>query len=395
MRRLGRDSSKGTLLVSSFGLNLKTDIMKKLLIIIACFYFIQLSAQNEADFTNSEKQIQTLTAENTVMGVSGGVLVDGTLVWGSSSGYADKENNLPFTQTTLSRTASIAKPMTSIAVLQLFEKGLVDLDAPIQRYVDDFPIKEEGTITVRQLLNHSSGVPEYASKKEAFNAPNYASLSEAMNVFKDRELRGTPGVEEFYTSYGYVVLGVLIERITGQAYETYMQENVWDKAGMFDTGIEKAEEDYQNRSLLYHRKSNGKIKNEDYDNLSNRVPGGGLYSNVADLLKFGQAIIDFSLISEETMELMTEEQGTKYDGNPYALGWFLYSQSGERKDIFGHGGAQKGCNTQILIVPKRKTVVVIMANTSGSGGAVMGTSVGMMNEAFAKLKKDGEETSED
>jgi len=354
--------------------------MKKVAVLLAFIVFGGLYAQN--DFKKSEEQIKRLPHEKIAVGVAGGVLHDGKIVWTCSSGFSDVENQIRFTPTTLTRVASIAKPMTAIAVLQLYEQGLVDLEAPIQDYVSDFPVKEEGTITVRHLLNHSSGIAEYASKKEAHGADNYATLTEAMNVFKNRELLEKPGIEEFYTTYGYVVLGVLIERVSGMSYEAYMQKNIWDKAGMVNTGVEKVDVAYTNKSLLYDRNKNGKIKKvKGSSDLSNRVPGGGLYATVEDLLRFGQAVLDHTLISETSTALMLEEQAVKYDGNPYALGWFLYSQSGERKDVFGHGGSQKGCSAQIMLVPKRKAVVAILSNTSGGWGDVIGASVTLINDA--------------
>lgn len=337
---------------------------------------------SQSDFKNSENQIKKLPNDEKAVGIAGGISSNGETVWSASSGFADRDKELSFTTKTLSRTASIAKPMTSIAVLQLFEKGLVDLDAPIQQYVSDFPVKEEGTITVKHLLNHSSGIAAYKSKKEAFDADHYNTLTQAMNVFKDRDLLATPGVEEFYTTYGYVVLGVLIERVSGMSYEEYMIKNIWEPTNMLHTGVEKVGVSYENKSLLYNMKKPGKIKDVEASNdLSNRVPGGGFYSTIDDLLKFGNAVINNTLISEETTEIMLREQGVKYDGNPYALGWFLYSTNGERKDIFGHGGSQAGCSSQIMIIPKRKIVVAILSNTSGVWNDVIGASYAMMQEA--------------
>lgn len=352
---------------------------------ILIFCLVALSVMNgQTTFKKSEEAIKSLTNDQKTVGIAGGIYQNGNLLWSCTSGYANAQEKIRFTSQTLSRTASIAKPMTAIAVLQLYEQGLVDLEAPIQTYVKDFPVKQEGVITVRHLLNHSSGLGAYTSKKEAHDASHYNTLTEAMNVFKDRDLLDKPGVAEYYTTYGYVVLGVLIERVTGQTYETYMRENIWIPLEMNDTGVETVGVSYENKSLLYHQKKPGKIKEVPNTNdLSNRIPGGGLYSTVDDLLRFGTAVINYTLISEETTNIMLAEQGVNYDGNPYALGWFLYSQSGERRDIFGHGGAQRGCSSQLMIIPKKKIVIAVLANTSGLWGEVIGASAVMIEEAVA------------
>lgn len=361
--------------------------MKKIAIFITLITVSFLNAQT--NFEVSEEQIKRLTNENLVAGVSGATLHNGETIWTGSSGFADREKDVRFTSNTLTRIASIAKPMTAIAVLQLFEKGLIDLEAPIQKYVSDFPIKKEGEITVRHILNHSAGIKAYQSNKEMANTIHYETVTEAMNFFKDWEIIGAPGIEERYTTYGYVVLGVLIERVSGMTYEAYMQKNIWDKAGMTNTGVEKFGQHYENKSNLYELKRKGKVKlSKTQNDLSNRTPGGGLYSNVEDILKFGQAVLDYSLISEETSELMTTHQEVKYDGNPYALGWFIYQTADKGPKMVGHSGAQRGCTAQLMIIKELNLVTVVLTNTSGVWGDVIGASIRLIEDGIRYHKKN-------
>ena len=358
--------------------------MKRVFVVLVALNLGIINAQKKSQFSISKNAVTELIDNSIVMGASGTVSVNGDYALNMSGGYANKKDNIAFTNKTLTRTASIAKPMTAIAVLQLYEKGLIDLNAPIQTYIPDFPKKEKGTITVKHLLNHSSGVSAYQSVDEMQSTKEFATLTDAMNVFKDRPLLGTPGVEEFYTSYGYVVLGVLIERVSGQTYEDYMKENIWQKADMQNTGVEKAGATYKNKSQLYHRSNKRKIRqSKKPNNLSNRVPGGGFYSTTEDIVKFGQAVIDHKLISEETTKLMLQKHDVKYDGNPYAFGWFLYGQEPNRSELFGHGGEQTGVSAQLMIVPSRNIVIVIMSNTSGSYDDVIRASVKLLEKAVA------------
>ena len=358
--------------------------MKNVFILLITLSIGIINAQKKSHFSISKNAVTELVDNGIVMGASGTVSVNGEYALNMSGGYANKKENIEFSNTTLTRTASIAKPMTAIAVLQLYEKGLVNLEAPIQTYIPEFPKKEKGTIKVKHILNHSSGISAYQSVEEMQNIKEYPTLTEAMKVFMDRPLLREPGIEEFYTSYGYVVLGVLIERVSGQTYEAYMQEHIWNKADMQNTGVEKANKTYENKSELYHRRNKRKVKlSKQPNNLSNRVPGGGFYSTTEDIVKFGQAVIDHKLISEETTKLMLQKHDVKYDGNPYAYGWFLYGQEPNRQELFGHGGEQTGVSAQIMIVPSRNIVIVIMTNTSGSYDEVIRASVKLLEKAIA------------
>lgn len=358
--------------------------MKKAFIILISLSIVIVNAQEQNHFSISKNAVTELLDNNIVIGASGIVSKNGDYLLNMSGGFADKKSQVEFSSKTLTRTASIAKPMTAIAVLQLYERGLIDLEATIQTYIPEFPSKKKGKITVRHLLNHSSGISAYESFEEMQSTKEYATLTDAMNVFKDRPLLGEPGVEEFYTTYGYVVLGVLIERVSNQTYEAYMQENIWNKADMKNTGIEKSNEIYENKSKLYHRHKKRKIRlAKTPNNLSNRVPGGGFYSTAEDIVKFGHAIIDHKLITKETTKIMLEKQNTIYDGNPYALGWFLYGQEPNRSKLFGHGGEQTGVSAQLMIIPSRNIVVAIMSNTSGSYDEVIRASVTLIKKAVA------------
>lgn len=272
--------------------------------------------------------------------------------------------------------ASIAKPMTAIGIMQLVEKEKVDLDAPLQTYLSDFPEKKEGTITLRQLLQHASGIPAYAKMKEQENTQDYPDLKAAMDIFQNRELLSKPGAEFNYTSYGYVVLGRVIEEVSGMSYEAYMQKNIWDPAGMSQTGIEVYQSDHPEKTSIYHRKKAGKIKLAQETNLSDRIPGGGLYATVEDLLRFGEAVLNNKLISETSLQAMMQDSGLKKEENAYGLGWYLYGKNPKYGEVIGHTGGQTGCSAMFMLMPEVKTVIVSLSNTSGAMQRVSNVAVG-------------------
>lgn len=170
-----------------------------------------------------------------------------------------------------------------------------------------------------------------------------------------------PGTQYAYTTYGYVVLGRILEQVSGMEYGAYMQQNIWDKAGMRHTGIERAETLSQ-QSRLYRKGS----KRPRYNNLSNRIPGGGFYTTLQDMLRFGNAVVSHKLIQESTLKTMTEIQLQQKEGNPYTLGWFLYAPAPQQSAVIGHSGEQTGAATQLMLIPQSKTVIVVLANTSGT-----------------------------
>jgi len=243
------------------------------------------------------------------------------------------------------------------------EHGKLNLEEPISNYLDNLP-GDKQQITIKQLLAHTSGIPQYKDDKEIENTIHYNSLQEAMEMFIDRPLLFEPGTKYFYTSYGYVVLGRLIEAVTGMSYEDYMKTFIFDKAGMPHTQVETVNETFENSSCLYH--NNGrKAKSAKQNDLSNRVPAGGYLSTLEDVIAFGNAIMKNELISEESLSRMLEIQDVEYDGNKYGLGWFLYGPKDYESLVIGHSGGQSGCTSQLMIIPRSKTVVVVLSNTSG------------------------------
>jgi len=337
--------------------------MKQLIKGLLLLSFILVSAQNQD--SPADGVLQKLISKNFAVGVAGGYIMNDTIIWQSAKGYADKESGMPFKTNTKVRMASIAKSMTALAVMQLVEQGKLDLDAPIQRYIPDYPKQPKTQVTTRHLLSHTSGIGGYKNTKEANTTKEYKSLYKALEIFKDRKLLFEPGTKYSYTTYGYTVLGVIIEKISKMTFKAYMQQNIWDRARMAHTGVVKFGIGKENESKLYHRKGGkGKAKEGIENNLSNRIPGGGFYTTVEDMLKFGNAVLNDAFVKKETLDLMRKHHSLEKEQNAYGFGWFLYNPKPNEGEIIGHSGAQMGCSSQLFIVPKTKSVAVVLTNTS-------------------------------
>jgi CubicO group peptidase (beta-lactamase class C family) len=135
---------------------------------------------------------------------------------------------------------------------------------------------------------------------------------------------------------------------------------------MSNTGIEKPEINREKATVLYHRDNKGKIKEAKVNNLSNRTPAGGLYSSAGDLITFGNALLDNTLVQADTYELMVQHHSLEKVNNGYGFGFYLYGGAKKEDSIIGHNGAQRGTSAQLFVIPSLKMVVVVVSNTSGS-----------------------------
>lgn len=302
---------------------------------------------------------------NEFAGVVAGISIDGEIKYWGQAGVAISKDSISFNLDTKTRIASIVKPMTAVAIMQLVQKGKLNLDDPISKYIKEYSQGSKGKITIKQVMSHTAGIPGYKNKKEKENKKNYKDLESAFAIFKDRDLLFEPGTNYNYTSYGYVVLGVLIERISGESYLQYMQKNIWIPLWMRQTQSEKLKSKYESKAGLFQYE-NGQIKKAKATNLSDRVPGGGVHSSLRDVLMFGDGIVLEKLVRDSTLQLMMKDPGLKKKGNGYGLGWTLFGENPELGPIFGHGGAQTGCSGLLFIIPKKKAVIAVLSNTSGA-----------------------------
>ena len=355
--------------------------MKNILILLTCFLF---AFNSYCQDKSPDELLNQITEENLAIGASAAYSVAGKTVWQSATGYADRETKQSFELNTKVRMASIAKSMTALAVMQLVEQNLINLDAPIQTYILDYPKQPKTQITTRHLLSHTSGIGGYKNGKEAETKINYPKLTDALELFKNRKLLFEPGTKYSYTSYGYTVLGAIIEKASGKTYEAYMQKNIWNKAVMTNTGVVKFGNKTDKASSLYQRNSKGKIRKGKENNLSNRIPAGGFYTTVGDMLIFGNAVINNVFVKEETLSLMREHHSLEKENNGYGFGWFLYKKKPNEGIVFGHSGGQTGCSSQLLIYPKKGVVSITLINTSGVHEATI-LAIQLMNFATDNL----------
>ncbi len=254
-------------------------------------------------------------------GFSVAVSVCGRQAWAEGFGYADLENRVEVTPETKFRIGSVSKTLTATALGMLVDEGKLDLDAPVQTYVPDFPEKP-WPVTSRQLAGHLAGVRHYKDD-EFLSAARYETVSEALNVFKDDPLVHEPGTAYLYSSYGWNLLSAVVESASGEPFLDFMEERVFAPAGMEATVADWPQKIIPMRTRFYHYSDeNGVIENAPYVDNSVKWAGGGFLSTPGDLLLFAKAMAGYDILSTDTFQAMTtSQQITNGDQTDYGVGW--------------------------------------------------------------------------
>lgn len=292
--------------------------------------------------------------------------VGDSIVYSEAFGQSDLENAVPATRRTVYRFGSVSKAMTAVAVLRLAEEGRLDLSAPVQRYCPSFPEKSR-PVTSRLLLAHLAGIRhyKYPERKDEYLSKRYfRSISGALSVFKDDPLIGGAERQFVYSSFGYVILGCVIEGATDGSYRDYMQEAIFLPAGMKQTSLDRNDELVPHRARGYDETETGGWRNAAFVDLSDRYPAGGLIGTADDLVSFGLALVGGKLLSDSSREEMwTSKQTGSGEETGYGFGWNLSSDGSEVE----HGGLSAGASSFLYVLPAEKVVVAFCANLQGWG----------------------------
>ena len=331
---------------------------------------------SECDFSSNgiERKVQERLSEHlnahSLLGASIGFYTPECGTYVASGGFRSKRELKPFSTDTVTRIASITKPMTAIAIMQLHESGAVDIDDPIQSYLNDFPITEV-PVTIRHILNHTSGIPHYKSALDAMSFSYYEDLQTAAEAVYERGFVDTAGKRYIYTSFGYTVLGRIVEIVSGQDFATYLNREIWQPAGMSKTSLESTV-DPAKKSRLYLRLF-GKFIRSPYTDLSLIYPAGGVQSTAQDLLSFGAAVLDNRLVTDTTLREMADTSASLAlvaGDDPYGLGWSV-TEHPDFGTIMAHGGSQPGVSAQFLVLVDQEIVAVALSNAYGTKGSVI------------------------
>ncbi|MFZ6735422.1 serine hydrolase [Undibacterium sp. Ji42W] len=319
---------------------------------------LQPDADTQVRLKKFEQFVASQMAREKIPGLSIGYL-QGQVMWAGGYGYADLENKVPATATSSYRLASVTKPMTAAAILQLVDSGKVALDAEVQSYVPYFP-KKPYPVTVRQLLGHLAGVNAYVNPQLEQHFKEHKNTRESIAVFENFDLIAEPGTRFRYTSYGYNLLGAVIEGASGMSYSDYMTKNVWEPLGMTTTRLDDPYDIIPERVRGYQLQ-NQQIKHAEFIDISSRFSAGGTRSNIVDMLKFGEGIIRGHIASQGAQDLMFESMVTdKRKFTNYSAGWLTNPVNG--RFSISHDGVQPETSTYLFCFPSHHLTIAVAAN---------------------------------
>jgi D-alanyl-D-alanine carboxypeptidase len=286
---------------------------------------------------------------------------DGKPVFRKAYGLADAAKGTPMTPDMQLRLGSITKQFTSTAILMLVDEGKIKLDDDITRFFPDYPTKGK-RITVEHLLNHTSGIVSYTSKKD-FGAHLAEDIPVAamIDTFKNDPLDFEPGSRHKYNNSGYYLLGAIIEKVSGQRYADFLEQRIFQPLGMNDTAYEGKEHGKAIRAAGHTRGEKG-FEPSEVISMSQPYAAGALVSTVDDLARWDAAVSAGKLLKPGTWQRAFAKT-TLTDGKPvnYGYGWMVGSVRGV--PTIGHGGAINGFTTYALRVPSEHVYVVVLRNT--------------------------------
>ncbi len=311
---------------------------------------------------------------------SGTVLIakDGKPFYTRVHGLASKRYNIPNRLDTKFNLGSMNKMFTGVAVMQLVEQGKVSLNDPVGKYLPDLPQPEIAEkVTIHHLLTHTSGMQDYWD--EVFDAHwwEIKTVGQLAELIFDDSLLFEPGTDFHYSNSGPIVLGMIIEKVTGQDYYDYIREHIYQPAGMINTDCYEMDTPVPNLAIGYtkidydgSRSPGGAWRNNLFMHVVKGGPAGGGFSTVEDLLRFDIALRSNKLISRESFDTLTTGKAHMGPESMYAYLFQDRNVNGHR--IVGHGGGAPGINAKLDMYLDSGYTVAVMANYDGAAGTVAG-----------------------
>ncbi len=289
---------------------------------------------------------------------------DGKPLLSEGFGLANFEHHVPNTTKTRFRIASITKQFTAMAILQLFDRGLLNPQDHIKERLPDFPNGDR--ITVHQLLTHTSGIPNFDLEMDFYDVLHAESVEDALiDLFKDKPLQFEPGTQFAYSVSGFLVLGKIIETISELSYEEYLKQFIFEPLGMGNSGFDHWQRIVEGRANPYEIRD-GKIVNADFIDMRIAGAGGGLYSTIEDLQRFNRAIKYGEIISPESVELMFGNQFTIEEGAYCGYGIFLQYDDhfGKKRRRQYHAGGGPGVRSMNIYLPDDHLAITMVSNVN-------------------------------
>lgn len=336
---------------------LRTPLFLLLLTLAASAGIAQELPSSISDYVKAEMERQHIP------GLSLLVAKGGKVVWAQGFGFANVELQVPVKPETIFESGSVGKQFTATAVMMLVEEGKVRLEDPLTKYFKNAP-QIWNDVTVRELLSHTGGFGDYPKD---FDFRKDWTEDELLKLVQGIPLAYPPGTKWEYSNLGYLTLGILIHRVTGEFYGDFLQQRIFQPLGMNSTRIISEADIVPNRADGY-RLVKGELKNQEWvAPMVNTTADGSLYFSTLDLAKWDAALYTQKLLKKSSLDQMWTIAKLK-DGHPnqgkYGFGWFIDERHGHR--CIHHDGAWQGFQTAIDRYVDDQLTVIALSNLSGS-----------------------------
>jgi len=345
-----------------------------------------VSVAQERAVDQARERVRAWLAKDNLAGASVAVGVDGDIVWAEGFGWADMEQHVPVTELTRFRIGSVSKPLSSVAVGLLYERGRIDLDAPVQTYVPSFP-KKKWPISTRQLMGHVAGIRHYRGD-EFLSSRHYDGVLDGLAIFANDTLLFRPGTAYSYSSYGWNLVSAVVEKAAGEPFLDFMRREVIAPLGLRHTVAEYMADIIPDRVRYYEHDEEGRLVNAPYVDNSYKWAGGGFLSTPSDLVRFGFGMLDAKVLQRKTIDLLWMplrlESGKSTN---YGLGWGVDTVDGRR--VISHGGGSVGGTTSFMIFPDQRMVVAVTTNLTDAKVGPIASEVARLFESAASAGASG------
>ncbi len=329
------------------------------------------------------------------VGVQSAIHLSGRLVFSGNLGWADRDRNLPVTRTTRFPIASVTKAFAGVATLQAAASGRLNLDAPIQTYVPEFPVKPELTITPRRLAAHRAGIRHWGPERDGLFTRRFDRLARILPLFAADPLLANAGSEYQYSSYGYNLLGLAVERATGTNFTRSVERQIIRPLALSRTSFDDARRPVPELTKLYSAFDLTRMTPEGYAELpagtpltgvpardySHNMAGGNMSSTAEDLVRFGGALLRPGFLSRREHDMLFRRPQFAGGPSPMSFGFFASAAGSERR--LSISGANPGIMAALMIYPERDLTVAVLANSWGYGARS-----GDMTDALPKRLAD-------
>lgn len=379
-------------------------IKSRTLFLLTAFYIGVASAESTTTHNDLQKKIEMAAAAEITRSKTPSLQISvgkgEQVIFEGAYGLADIENDVDASSASKYRTASVAKWFTATAAMQLYANGSLDLDAPIQKYCPEFPVKET-PITARQLLTHTAGIRGYFDYEKALSTiengakieqlqmrklkeevsfyTRYMDVLKPLDTFKDDPVIFTPGTDWEYTSFGYRVLACVMQGAAKMDYRQLMQELIFTPANMQNTEVDDAWKIIPGRVSGYHIDRGQPLRRGNMRDVSENLPAGGYLSTSSDLVRFALAFNRSLLPSSLKAQMTLPARSIKMDtytakswrdampaADKYGFGVMLFSKYED--GMIGHTGRQDGGSAILILSPKSELAIAIMTNAKGWNG---------------------------